>query len=351
MKYVVEKADIAKDKDCVLKFWNAFHERPLDRKYSWLYENNPSGKAHVWLLRHQGSGELVGMAGLFPRWVWLQGEKKLAVIAGDFFVHEQHRTVGPALTLQKSVVAAVGKDVAVLAYSFPNRLAEAIMKRVGYRPIGELQRWVKITRTAPHFIRRGVPRPLASLIGSFLDLGMRLQSMTHRFCRCKQYRCEDTDRIDERFDRLWESDPAEYQFIGVRNMDYLRWKFLQDPDDDHRFFSIEDRKRDTLLGYLVYCRRGERIEIRDAFFPRNQNAMENLIRNFLKLTYAWPTDSIEINMLSKNRHAYEVFQRFGFRNRGPTRGVFMYFPKEMPRKKLVTALGKSCFVTKGDEET
>ncbi len=351
MGYIVKKADLENDKTKILNFWNANHDRPLDQKYNWMYQSNPSGEAQVWLLRHQESGDLVGMAALFPRWVSLQGEKKLSVIAGDFYVHEKHRTIGPALMLQKRVVAEVGNDVAVFAYCFPNRPAEPIMKRIGYRTVGHLRRWVKITRTAPQLISRGVPRAVAFIISPLLDACIHLGSKVFWYKGSKQYICEKTDCIDERFDRLWESKFSTYQFIGIRDKEYLGWKYLQDPDDDHRYFTITDIKNNTLKGYIIFCQRKKRIEIRDAFFPTSRDAMENLIGAFLKYTAKLSSDAIELSVFTSNSQLHATLQRFGFRDRGKTRSVCLYFPDENDRKKFIGLLSNSCFFMRGDEDT
>src|ERR1700739_1060549 len=121
--YTIRALDLKRHKDVVLGIWRKSIPPIPEAKYSWMYEGNPYGPAVGWLLV-DAAGEAVGMTALFPRKVRIEGRDQMAAVAGDFVVNREHRTLGPALMLQKAVVEDLKKHDFDLVYGFPNRPAE-----------------------------------------------------------------------------------------------------------------------------------------------------------------------------------------------------------------------------------
>ena len=74
--------------------------------WDWLYVHNPDGPARAWLAEDDG-GEAVGVAAAFPRRVWIEGREHTCWNLGDFAIRPDHRSLGPAVRLQRAAVAAV----------------------------------------------------------------------------------------------------------------------------------------------------------------------------------------------------------------------------------------------------
>ena len=162
MSYQVVQADIERDKGTILRFWRENSPKSLDSKYRWIYENNPAGKPMVWMIRHVESGECVGITALFPRRMSTRNGTVLAGVAGDLFVNEKHRTLGPAVKLLRSTLTAVHEGKVDLIYTFPNKAADGVVRAAGYRRLGKLVRLVKVLRTARYFHKLGLHRFLIS---------------------------------------------------------------------------------------------------------------------------------------------------------------------------------------------
>ena len=58
MTYTVRPADIVKDKQALLLLWKRNFENVNEKRYEWIYENNPSGPPKCLLLCHESNGPM-----------------------------------------------------------------------------------------------------------------------------------------------------------------------------------------------------------------------------------------------------------------------------------------------------
>lgn len=295
MSYQIVQADLEADKDRILAFWAANHPKPLEHKYAWMYQNNPFGRARVWLLLHSETQELVGMGAAFPRQLITDGHRHEAAVLGDFLVHQAHRSLGPALQLQKSILQVLHHDELALLYGLPNRSAEFVFQRVGYRRLGTMIRLVKVMQSASLLSRYRVPAFARRLMGPLLDLALRILA-AETWRAPKRYLVhEDYSVFDERFDVLWRSREAIYRNVLKRSAAYMKWKFQDDPDDTNFVFALSTRDETALLGCIVYRYRSSSIEILECI--ATDEAADDLLALFLKQARRARPVSIVINVL------------------------------------------------------
>src|SRR5688500_13696162 len=104
--YTVREAslDDTADTSALFGVWDAAYPAALAPRFDWLYRRNPAGPARVWLLCTP-TGEAVGGLSVFPRRFWAGGRHLSGAIVGDMIVLPAHRTLGPALMLQRAVQA------------------------------------------------------------------------------------------------------------------------------------------------------------------------------------------------------------------------------------------------------
>src|SRR3546814_17963935 len=100
----------------------------MARKYDWFYRQCPYGAPLTLLLRHEASGEWVGVASAGPRQMVFGGRRVSAGVLVDLAVLPAHRSLGPALTLQTALMEAGAKRFDLL-YGFPNPKAAAVFRR------------------------------------------------------------------------------------------------------------------------------------------------------------------------------------------------------------------------------
>src|SRR5262249_2896546 len=128
MAYTLCEADLARDRDELESLWARNFADQGGHRCD-VYTSNPDGPGTVWLLR-TAEGKAVGATGLVSR-AFGAGQIGQAI---NLAVDVGHRSAGPALMLQRAVVAAAGeRQLPLLGVSVT---AEAVQKRAGYRELG-----------------------------------------------------------------------------------------------------------------------------------------------------------------------------------------------------------------------
>src|SRR5438093_13517410 len=102
MNYVV--TDHEANREQILALWQRNLPLATAERYRWLYEN---GRATSWLAATE-TGDIVGATGLMSRTMKLQERLCRVGQAIDLNVNAEHRTIGPALKLQRAVTGSLG---------------------------------------------------------------------------------------------------------------------------------------------------------------------------------------------------------------------------------------------------
>ena len=220
-----------------------------EAKLEWFYERHPEGGPEILML--QAGGVPVGVASAGARRM-RQGTH--AIVAGaltDFVVAPDHRGLFPALLLQRRL-REVGLVRFPVLFGMPNRQSEAVVRRLGYRHVGDHVRRARVLRSGS-YLARYVPRPLSDLLGAIADRA-RYLSLTVRAMSGPRLRFAWIERPDERFDRLWEAAAGNGALIGVRDRAFLSWRFADNPLCSHRFFVAEVEGDENRLAAYAACR-------------------------------------------------------------------------------------------------
>ncbi len=350
MTYSIFQADLQNDKDNILSFWRDNQTDTLDQKYKWIYEDNPAGKANVWLVNLDESGECVGMVSLFHRRFSGSKQSFSAGIAGDYLVNKKHRVLKPALMLQKSIISAVHDGMVDFIYAFPNEAAEAIVKRTGYKLIGSKTRLVKFIKTEPILLKWGLPKMLISLLSPILNFALRFTSVETWFRGSNDFVCEEINEFDERFDQLWEAEKSKFTISGERTAEHLKWRFQGLPHDANKIFAAFDSQKSVLKGYIVYRHQDNAVEIRDLFFASDEKASFTLMNRFLRHVRPLAPDSIEITLL-KNNYVDERMRRFGFLKRKSSKNIYLYCFQEVWKDLTLSGEPHNFLLMESDDDT
>src|SRR5271169_5680802 len=105
-KILIREGDLQADRAMLI---DAFyrHLTPLsdDRRYDWLYHENPDGPGRVWIAYDADEQKVIGSGSAIPRRITVDGSELLACIMADFWIDPQFRTLGPALQLQRACMS------------------------------------------------------------------------------------------------------------------------------------------------------------------------------------------------------------------------------------------------------
>jgi hypothetical protein len=238
--------------------------------------------------------------------------------------------------LQRTVLAAVACGEIGLAYGFPNRQSEAVIRHAGYRTLGDLDRWVKPLSCRVAFDRWAWPRPLSRSLAAVLDPILRCANGVRNLLRgcalpwerivgrkrfLTPFAVQQVDTFDFRFDRLWESAARQWPILGERTSDYLSWRFSQCPDLKYRAMCLSDSSGE-LLGYVIHGRRGETVYAAD-FLVADMRHLEPLWAEFLRLVERERAQMVVVLYLGRPEVG-QTLARFGFWKRPSGRKAMLY---------------------------
>lgn len=249
-KYVVRPADPLAQRETIVALWRDNLGTPdaLPAKFQWYYVDHPLGQPAVLFLCHGPDAMPVGVAANGGRRMRLNGQIVQAGIRVDLAVDAAHRTLFPALQLQRAVRQA-GMDQFDLLYGLPNRKAEKIVERIGFTQKHEFVRYACVLRWHD-YLGRVVPPRLARLAAPLVN-GAQQVVTALRCLRLPGVRSAWVSRADERFDALWERSAWPGLLMGSRDSRFLNWRFVARPGSNCRILALTEGSADELIAYAV----------------------------------------------------------------------------------------------------
>lgn len=264
-EYATESGEVRRDRDTVLGIWrgNLGRDERMRAKYDWFYLRCPWGEPSVSLLRHAPTNAVAGVATAGPRRFAWRNHPLTAGVLVDLAVVTEHRALGPAMALQRAVLAA-GKGRFDFLYGFPNPKAAAVFKRVGYASFGEIVRYVRVLRHARHVAKMlpaSIPRSAAIPAGLLLDAMPILRALPS----LRHLRTEWTRAVDPRIDVLWSSSAHGDVPMAIRDAAFLRWRFDHAPSARTEYLLVTERADRSRLRAWFACEADDKgaLHVRD----------------------------------------------------------------------------------------
>jgi hypothetical protein len=334
-------------KSGLLRLWReALHDRAIaavaEARWPWYYDENPAGRPATWLGMVDG-GEIVGCGSIYPRVIDLGGERVVAGVLSDFAVAKEHRTAGCAIAVQRAIVAGGHAAGFAFLFAYPNPGSLAVVKRVGYRVIGETRSFSKPLRTGNHikgeiearvktpWLLRALALPGAQAAAElFADLGLAAVDLARLAPRLASTRGELLARADARFDALWARAPKG-PVIGEKTSAYLDWRYTAFKTEDYRFFALLDRKGVELSGYVVFKIVGNKAIVLDTLVGPEEHALEALMLHFALAMRLERRESIFLSYLGDASFG-ERLEAIQFFPRPHARSVIVYAPPELDER-------------------
>lgn len=98
-----------------------------------------------------------------------------------------------------------------------------------------------------------------------------------------------------------------------RTTDYLRWRYVENPVNDYRFWAIENGK--SIRSYCVTKEYGDQVDVVD-FVPETRHVAETMLRSLIDYTVSRGLSQINA-WVQPHMFFRGVFERHGFMNRAP----------------------------------
>lgn len=281
--YHVEFGDMQRDKDKIFSLWqnNGLATRAMpDSLYSWAFKKNPFGEGLLLVLKHSPSNDIVGTIGLILKQMKVCGSTILSGRVAFFAVDSNHRSLGPAIMLQKSIINEAKKlDVCLLYTMTPPDLVK-IIGRLKYKSIGELD----VTRrlvSPSKLIDKYIPfKPFNRILIYTANLGFNLISIK-KAARRGNMRYKRVYKINSHFDKLWEHSLCHNPFTTERSSSFLNWRFSDNPIFKKEYFCYTlTKSKETVIGYVIYYLQDNWAIIVDLFTDGQDETLDYLISEF-----------------------------------------------------------------------
>ncbi len=222
------------------------------RFFRWQYEQNPAGRAVIWIARDRKSKEVVGQAWVLPVRVQILDQIYMGSVIVNVVVHPSYRRQGMASTLGKLVFADCPRRGIDFTYTMPSPasyvLATTVYKSKELGQIPLLIRPLDWGALAAHRFGQTWLEHLARA-GQRVLTEISEKSGLARDHTGHSLRIDKVARFDDAFDAFWARVEQKYPVALVRDAAWLNWRYKDVPTRDYRALAAYDGQR--LAGYAV----------------------------------------------------------------------------------------------------
>jgi len=224
-------------------------EDKLDPNFwRWQIRENPDGVGWIYLVEE--GDKIIGHLADLPKRFSVQGRIVLGTLTHDMMVHPDYRRRGVSTATAKLGIRRVEREKGefMTAYAVRMESLNSLLK-VGWKAVVELPvlvfpiRFYGIANRYLHF------KPMSLLIGGiarsfyFLLFGQRKKK------RVNGVEIKRVHELDEPFDLFWEKATTLYPVMGVRDRNYLNWRYLRHPT--RKYVIYRALERGEMKGYIV----------------------------------------------------------------------------------------------------
>jgi len=307
----IRAADCQSDRDALIQLLRCCLTPESDeRRFRWLYEESPHGKAFACIVEDSSNGDTVGAAAAFPRRMYFDGREKVGCVFGDFCLRSAYRSLGPAMQLQRACLEVLGRGKFEFAYDFPSTAMMAVYHRLGLKSVGNLVRYARPLR-AEHRLEKIVKSKTAARI---LAAPANLALATRRASRAVGVEFSlHSGCCGEEFSFLDRETSSRQGVHTSRAADFLNWRFLAHPTATHDI--VTARRSGELHGYVVVRQdqNGQAL-IADVNVGKETNLVASLLDASSEILRK--RGALTVTMPAGEQHPWrEEFARVGFLSR------------------------------------
>jgi hypothetical protein len=240
------------DEEQIFELRRAIHpERQYDKEpwlrwWNWMYKENPA-VSRIWLAEDQGK-----IIGQYPLVLTNLKFGNITVKASqniNLEVHPDYRRQGIFLSLEKKALENLAKEAINITFGFPNDASYPGHIESGWLDIADTRKvwkplgWENILKT------RINNKCLLNLCTIFTSMLSKLMWRASEVPVVKGLLITKVSSFDDRINEFWIRVSSQFRIIGIRNKDYLNWRYATVPDVKYSIYIAENDSR--IYGYLV----------------------------------------------------------------------------------------------------
>lgn len=264
------------------------------------------------------------MVAIVPRRFWVGDSSFTLGLLCDFIVHRAHRTLMPALLLQRAA-REVADGVFGGTYAIPNDKSLPVIGRLGDHLVQQRPRLARVMKSRSYLAQRSAA--LARVAGWPLDTAAAAWDYLVAAMRPRLH-ADWLTTFDDRFDELWHRRQPS-TCLGERSSQYLRWRFGSEPGRRSRTLGVFDRRTGQLMAYCVGTHANRTFEMRDFLCYLDPNGLRACLALMMQQVRTLDVDSVSFRLYA-NQSVTACFRQLAFRAR-EFESVFLHSPTASTR--------------------
>lgn len=293
---------------------------PHERRFRWLYCDNPDGPAWSWFAYEGAPDHIIGVTSVFPRAMWIGAGIELCGQVGDFAVSATHRSLGPAVLLQRATFDPVNDGKLAFCYDCPpHQAGMSTFRRLGIPPSCTVHRYALPLRMDTQLRKRlGPASVIPAAAGNLL---LRLHRLSSRKQTARDLEVsEHLAPFGEEFSKLDEAVKGTTTIRGRRNAAHLNWRYRDDPLQKYEILTA--RRKGELIAFAVLCSTKDIVTLVDLFGTELHQAAFSLLAAIVD-RYQKSHQTLEA-FFSEGSEVLPYFLKMGFRQRSEAAKVVAY---------------------------
>ncbi len=303
---------------------------PHARRFKWLYFDNPDGSAFSWFALQGSPEQVIGVTSVFPRSMWVGGEVQMCGQVGDFAVSASHRTLGPAVLLQRATFNPVNNGELAFCYDCPpHQAGMSTFRRLGIQPNCKVHRYALPLRVDSQLRKKlGAASVVPAAAGNLL---LHLHRLSAPKIKAKNVEVSNHQgAFGEEFSKLDEAVKGPNTIRGRRSAALLNWRYRANPLQQYEILTA--RRKGELIAFAVFRATNDVVTIVDLFgtelretafsllaaivekFQRSHQTMEaflsegnELVADFLKMRFRLRSEVAQVVAYAKPQSAVSEF--------------------------------------------
>jgi len=320
MAYQIRLFNKNEDKNTLFSLWGEKSEKNLQRRFEYMYGARARGQIKTSLLFDEKSQDIFGCLSLFTHKIRMKDDNFKLGINCDMFVKKEHRLLGPAVILLKSLIKDAREDGYQALLAMPNKMSAPVFQRVGYACIGDLYRWVKIIKFEDKLAVKIKPKALLKIISKAFDFFFEFFSWEwvwriSYFLAKGRFKAQEIEFNEINFDE-------HLRKIGIfeKPPEYIEWRYYGMDNNDSKMFALT--RNGLTAGLMIYYVRGQDVILQDILIPKSLWAMKIMLSAFMHKMRARKMKSISVLFLGRGK-MMKFLQSFGFLRR-ESRSLYLH---------------------------
>ena len=313
--------------------------------WKWEFIEDPDGRGFLYIA--ENGNEVIGHFADLPRRFSVGGEEVFATLSLDLMVHPEYRRQGIFAALGNHGIQRVKSEKGLFMTAYPIR-PETIggLKKIGWREVVELPVLVYPIRFHGIVNRYLHILPLSVLLGGsarffhLLFFGMKKRRAVG------DINIEAVEHFDIAFSDFCKKVQLSYPLVGVRDRDYLTWRYLNHPTRSYTIYRAW--KAGEMQGYIV-LRKVDLLQFNSAVMVDRLSLDEQVLEALVEKGIEWGdregADLLAF-MVPKSHRCRRKLKKMGFLS-SPRSFLFMIYPHARGNELLQR---EKWYVTWGDTD-